>query len=113
MSVFAKFYQIPSMILGDNKETIRYGHTVGPVYPPTNTVCGGIITDLCSFEDAIQPLAVEIYMITCLLQKSMLFRRTIYMYDAQYQLFEHNINIYGFACDVPSTNQRTRIKYEK
>ena len=55
MKVFAKFDEIPSMILQDIKETKRYGHTVGPsdgrsvgrtdnvktVYPPTNIVCGG------------------------------------------------------------------------
>ena len=45
--VFAKFDEIPSIILQDIKETKRYGHTVGrsdnvkTVYPPTNTVCGG------------------------------------------------------------------------
>ena len=56
--MFAKFYEIPSMILQDIKETKRYGHTfrrsvgrsdvrtdnVKTVYPPTNTVCGGINT---------------------------------------------------------------------
>ena len=47
MNVFAKFYEIPSMILEVIKETKRYGHTfvrsdkVKTVYPPTNTVCGG------------------------------------------------------------------------
>ena len=48
MNVFAKFDEIPSMILKVIKETKRYGHTVGrsvghvkTVYPPTNTVCGG------------------------------------------------------------------------
>ena len=55
MNVFAKFNEIPSMILEVIKETKRYGHTVGrtdgwtdgrsdnvkTVYPPTNTVCGG------------------------------------------------------------------------
>ena len=55
MNVFAKFDEIPSMILEVFKETKRYGHTVGrtdgwtdghsdnvkTVYPPTNTVCGG------------------------------------------------------------------------
>ena len=49
MNVFAKFNEIPSMILQDIKETKcygRYGHTVGrsdvkTVYAPTNTVCGG------------------------------------------------------------------------
>ena len=53
--MFAKFYEIPLMILQDIKETKRYGHTFGrsdgrtdgrtdnvkTVYPPTNTVCGG------------------------------------------------------------------------
>ena len=47
MNVFAKFDEIPSMILKVIKETERYGHTDGrsdnvkTVYPPTNTVCGG------------------------------------------------------------------------
>ena len=47
MNVFAKFYEIPSLILQDIKETKLYGHTHGrtdnmkTVYPPTNTVCGG------------------------------------------------------------------------
>ena len=51
MNVFAKFDEIPSMILQDIKETKHYGRTVGlsdvrtdnvkTVYPPTNTVCGG------------------------------------------------------------------------
>ena len=51
MNVFAKFDEIPSMILEVIKKTKRYGHTDGPsvgrsdnvktVYPPTNTVCGG------------------------------------------------------------------------
>ena len=58
MNVFAKFEEIPSMILQDIKETKRYGHTfvrsfvrmdgrtdnVKTVYPPTNTVCGGYNT---------------------------------------------------------------------
>ena len=55
MTVFAKFDEIPSIILLEViKETKRYGHTVGrsdglsdnvkTVYPPTNTVCGGIKT---------------------------------------------------------------------
>ena len=53
MNKFAKFDEIPSMILKVIKETKRYGrcgHTVGrsdnvkTVYPPTNTVCGGINT---------------------------------------------------------------------
>ena len=56
MNVFAKFDEIPAMLLQDIKETKRYGHTfvrsdgrtngwtdkVKTVYPPTNTVCGGI-----------------------------------------------------------------------
>ena len=56
--MFAKFDEIPSMILQDIKERKRYGHTVGrsfvrmdnvkTVYPPTNTVCGGI--KMLSFE---------------------------------------------------------------
>ena len=57
MNVFAKFEEIPSLILQDIKETERYRHTlrhtrsdgrtdgrsdnVETVYPPTNTVCGG------------------------------------------------------------------------
>ena len=51
MNAFAKFDEIPSMILEVIKETKRYGHTVGrsdnvkTVYPPTNTVCGSIIKD--------------------------------------------------------------------
>ena len=53
--MFAKFDEIPSMILEVIKETKRYRHTFGrsdgrsfgrtdnvkTVYPPTNTVCGG------------------------------------------------------------------------
>ena len=51
ISKFAKFDEIPSIILEVIKETKRFGHTVGrsvglsdnvkTVYPPTNTVCGG------------------------------------------------------------------------
>ena len=47
MNKFAKFDEIPWMILKVIKETKRYGHMVGrsdnvkTVYPPTNTVCGG------------------------------------------------------------------------
>ena len=51
MNVFAKFDEIPTMILQDIKETKRYGRMVGwsfgrtdnvkTVYPPTNTVGGG------------------------------------------------------------------------
>ena len=55
MKVFAKFDEIPLMILEVIKETKRYGHTFGRtvgrsvvrsdnvklLYPPTNTVCGG------------------------------------------------------------------------
>ena len=53
MNVFAKFDEIPSMILEVIKETKRYGHPVGrsfirtvnvkTAYPGTNTVCGGIV----------------------------------------------------------------------
>ena len=62
MNVFAKFDEIPSMILEVIKETKRFGHTVGrsvglsdnveTVYPPTNTVCGGYnkaIYDIVSY----------------------------------------------------------------
>ena len=58
MNVFAKFDEIPLMILKVIKETKRYGHTVGRsdghsdnvkiVYPPTNTVCGGYNKDFMS-----------------------------------------------------------------
>ena len=51
MNVFAKFDELPSMILEVIKKTKRYGHTDGrsvrrsdnvkTVYPPTNTVAGG------------------------------------------------------------------------
>ena len=46
MNVFAKFDDIPSIILQDIMETKCYGHTHGrtdvkTVYPPTNTVCRG------------------------------------------------------------------------
>ena len=54
MNVFAKFDEIPSIILQDIKETKRIRHTVGrtdgqadkvkTVYPPTNKVFGGINT---------------------------------------------------------------------
>ena len=64
MYVFAKFDEIPSMILQDIKETKRYGHThtntVGrtdnmkTVYPPTNTVCGGIIRLLLQLSMLLQ-----------------------------------------------------------
>ena len=64
MNVFAKFDEIPSMILQDIKETKRYGHTDGrsvsrsvgrsdnvkTVYPPTNKVCGGYNKRLLSKE---------------------------------------------------------------
>ena len=54
--MFAKFDEIPSMILQDIKETKHYGHTFGrsvgwskdnvkTVYPPTNKVCGGYNND--------------------------------------------------------------------
>ena len=59
MNVFAKFDEIPPMILEVIEETKCYGHTFVrsdvrsdgqripssiTVYPPTNTVCGGLIT---------------------------------------------------------------------
>ena len=62
MNYFAKFDEIPSMILQDIKETKRYGHTVGrsfvrmdvkTVYPPKNTVCGGITID--EFANTVDP----------------------------------------------------------
>ena len=67
MKVFAKFDEIPSMILEVIKETKRYGHTFGrtvgrsvvrsdnvkTVYPPTNTVCGGYNKSeyLCALQE--------------------------------------------------------------
>ena len=64
MNVFAKFDEIPSMILEVIEETKSYGHTfvrsdcrsfVRPdngktVYPPTNTVCGWYNQSLCAIE---------------------------------------------------------------
>ena len=60
MNGFANFDEIPSMILEVIKKTKRYGHTVSrtvgrsdnvkTVYPPTNTVCGGIISLLCLYQ---------------------------------------------------------------
>ena len=56
MNVFAKFDEIPSMILQDIKETKRYGRTVGLSFSQTDGQCensipshkhslrGGIIT---------------------------------------------------------------------
>ena len=52
MNKFAKFDEIPLMILKVIKET-KYvmdftdtrADNVKTVYPPTNTVCGGIITE--------------------------------------------------------------------
>ena len=47
MIVYARFDEIPSIILQDIKKTKRYGRTDGrtdnvkTVYLPTNTVCGG------------------------------------------------------------------------
>ena len=53
MNVFAKFDEIPSMILEVIKETKRYGHTNGrsvgrsdnvkTVYPPQTQFAGGIV----------------------------------------------------------------------
>ena len=59
MNVFAKFDEIPSMILEVIKETKRYGHTDGrsynvkTVYPPTNTVCGGVYLPQTQFAGGI------------------------------------------------------------
>ena len=64
MNVFAKFDEIPSMILQDIKETKCYGNMVGrsfgrtfgrtdnvkTVYPPTNIVCGGYNNDTVLHE---------------------------------------------------------------
>ena len=54
MNVFAKFDEIPSMILQDIKETKRYEHTVGrsdnvkTVYLPQTQFAGGIKIPLAS-----------------------------------------------------------------
>ena len=50
MNVFAKFDEIPSMILQDIKETKRYGRTVGRTMwkqytLPQTQFAGGIITN--------------------------------------------------------------------
>ena len=80
-----------------------------------------------TFEDAIQPLAVHIYVVTCLLHAQYAFQQHNYVTHAKtgqnqlklavwnkYQLFWHNIIIDWFARDVPLTNQRIRrILYEK
>ena len=74
MNVFAKFDEIPSMILQDIKETKRYGHTDGrsfgrsvgrsdnlkTVYPPTNKVCGGYNYVSNQFEKEI--LSIGLYL---------------------------------------------------
>ena len=64
--MFAKFYEIPSMILQDIMETKRYGHTFGrsdgqrkTVYPPTNTVCGGIKKQIFSIQHALFFLSLD------------------------------------------------------
>ena len=57
MNVFAKFDEIPSIVLQDIKETKRYGRTVGrtenvkTVYPPTNTVCRGYKNVYIKYQD--------------------------------------------------------------
>ena len=75
------------------------------------------ILTLNTFEDVIQPLAVVMYMIRCLLHVPHAFKvsaaqfmtliqrlvSTISSVRAQYQLFEHNINIFWFACNMLST----------
>ena len=60
MNVFAKFDEIPSMILKVIKETKRYGHMVGRTVDrtigqrensiPSHTVCGGIINEIFRFK---------------------------------------------------------------
>ena len=40
-------------------------------------------------------------------QLKLVWKSTISAVRAQYQLFEHNINIKWFACDMPSTNKST------
>ena len=66
MNVFAKFDEILSMILQDIeiKETKRYGHknvsdNVKTVYPPTNTVCGGIKTSFAKFDIVLKWVKVN------------------------------------------------------
>ena len=64
MNVFAKFDEIPQMLLQDIKETKRYGHTfvrsfvqtdnVKTVYPPTNTVCWGYNNHCGMYVDHIK-----------------------------------------------------------
>ena len=70
MNVFAKFDEIPSMILQDIKETKCYGHknvsdtqsdNVKTVYPPTNTVCGGIRGIIKPFAVLFQPLKESLF----------------------------------------------------
>ena len=66
MNVFAKFDEIPSMILQNIKGKKCYGYTfvrsdgrtdnVKTVYPPTNTVCGGYNKgpdQLCGYHPAV------------------------------------------------------------
>ena len=61
MNLFAKFDEIPSMIFQDIKEqkvmstrsdsrTDRRSDNMKTLYPPTNTVWGGIKTSLAKFE---------------------------------------------------------------
>ena len=75
MNVFAKFYEIPSMTLQDIKETKCYGHTfvrsvvrsdnVKTVFPPTNTVCGGIINAVL----ACRPMSA--FVVRCIYYKNL------------------------------------------
>ena len=68
MNVFAKFDEIPSMILEVIKETKHYGQTVfrtdnvKTVYPPTNTVCGGYNDEFSSHDSYFNLLGDFIYL---------------------------------------------------
>ena len=72
--MFAKFDEIPTMILQAIKETKHYGHTVGlcsigrtdnmeTVYPPTNTVCVG-------YNECSQTYTLIFQMLKCRLLRS-------------------------------------------
>ena len=78
MNVFAKFDEIPSMLLQDIKETKCYGHTflrsfvrtdnMKTVYPPTNTVCGGYNQTV--MYDKVKATYISIHMSILLLTQS-------------------------------------------
>ena len=78
MNVFAKFDEIPSMILQDIKETKRYGHKnvsdtrsdVKTVYPPTNTVCRGYNNVKTMFNCYfLLGLGKKVYHMSCVVRK--------------------------------------------